>query len=66
MKAIELIQSNVPPVRINEPIEKALNWMDEFKLNHIPVVNNMEYIGLLSDEIDISFTSDITSSTIPI
>ena len=50
MKAIELIQSNVPPVRINEPIEKALNWMDEFKLNHIPVVNNMEYIGLLSDE----------------
>ena len=50
MKAIELIQSNVPPVRINEPIEKALNWMDEFKLNHIPVVNNTEYIGLLSDE----------------
>ena len=36
MKAIELIQNNVPPVRINESIEKALNWMDEFKLNHIP------------------------------
>ena len=50
MKAIELIQNNVPPVRINESIEKALNWMDEFKLNHIPVVNNSEYIGLLSDE----------------
>ena len=50
MKAIELIQNDIPPVRINETIEKALNWMDEFKLNHIPVVNETEYVGLLSDE----------------
>ncbi len=50
MKAIELIQNDIPPVRINEMIEKALNWMDEFKLNHIPVVNETEYVGLLSDD----------------
>lgn len=50
MKAIELIQNDIPPVRINETIEKALNWMDEFKLNHIPVVNEIEYVGLLSDD----------------
>ena len=50
MKAIELIQNDIPPVRINETIEKALNWMDEFKLNHIPVVNETEYVGLLSDD----------------
>ena len=50
MKAIELIQNDIPPVRINETIEKALNWMDEFKLNHIPVVNKTEYVGLLSDD----------------
>ena len=43
MKAIELIQNDIPPVRINETIEKALNWMDEFKLNHIPVVNETEF-----------------------
>ena len=50
MKAIELIQNDIPPVRTNETIEKALNWMDEFKLNHIPVVNGTEYVGLLSDD----------------
>ena len=50
MKAIELIQNDIPPVRINETIEKALNWMDEFKLNHIPVINKTEYVGLLSDD----------------
>ena len=50
MKAIKLIQNDIPPVRINETIEKALNWMDEFKLNHIPVVNETEYVGLLSDD----------------
>lgn len=50
MKAIELIQNDIPPVRINETIEKALNWMDEFKLNHIPVVNETEYVGLISDD----------------
>ena len=50
MKAIELIQNDIPPVRINETIEKALNWMDEFKLNHIPVLNETEYVGLLSDD----------------
>ena len=50
MKAIELIQNDIPPVRINETIQKALNWMDEFKLNHIPVVNETEYVGLLSDD----------------
>ena len=50
MKEIELIQNDIPPVRINESIEKALNWMDEFKLNHIPVVNEKEYVGLLSDD----------------
>ena len=49
MKAIELIQNDIPPVRTNETIEKAMNWMDEFKLNHIPVVNESEYVGLLSD-----------------
>ena len=50
MKAIELIQNDIPPVRIDESIEKALNWMDEFKLNHIPVINELEYVGLLSDD----------------
>ena len=39
MKAIDLIQNDVPPIKFDESIEKALNWMDEFKVNHLPVVS---------------------------
>ena len=55
MKAIELIQNDVPPIRIDEPIEKALAWMDEFKVNHLPVVSGLEFVGLISDDMIYDF-----------
>ena len=48
MKAIDLIQNDVPPIKIDESLEKALNWMDEFKVNHLPVVSGSEFVGLIS------------------
>ena len=50
MKAIELINNDVPPIRPYEAVEKALSWMDEFKVKHLPVVENEYYIGLVSDD----------------
>ena len=50
MKAIELVNNHVPPIRPEETLEKAISWMDEFKVKHLPVVNNGQYIGLVSDE----------------
>tara|TARA_B110000046_G_scaffold178656_1_gene206759 strand:+ start:182 stop:844 length:663 start_codon:yes stop_codon:yes gene_type:complete len=55
MKAIELIQNDVPPIRIDEPIEKALAWMDEFKVNHLPVLSGLEFVGLISDDMIYDF-----------
>ena len=49
MKAIDLIQNDVPPIKFDESIEKALSWMDEFKVNHLPVVSGSEFVGLISD-----------------
>ena len=50
MKAVDLINNDVPPIMPKESMEKALLWMDEFKVKHLPVVNNGQYIGLVSDE----------------
>jgi len=50
MKAVNLINNDVPPIRPYETMDKALFWMDEFKVKHLPVVEGSQYLGLLSDE----------------
>lgn len=49
MKAVELINNDVPPIRPNESLSKALSWMEEFNVNHLPVVKDGLYVGLISD-----------------
>lgn len=51
MIASSLITDIVPPILYNESCEKALIWMDEFKVSHLPVVNGTEYVGLVSDDL---------------
>ena len=50
MRASELITEEIPPIKPSESCMKAFNWMDEFKVSHIPVVQNGEYIGMISDD----------------
>jgi len=49
MLAVDLITDTIPPLRITDSGSKALNWMDEFKVRHLPIVKNQEYIGLISE-----------------
>ena len=51
MIARELITNDVPPIRSSETVEKALNWLDEFKVTHLAVVDGVEYQGLISENI---------------
>ena len=51
MIARELITNDVPPVRSSETVEKALNWLDEFKVTHLAVVDGTQYQGLISENI---------------
>ena len=50
MIAADLITEEIPPILPAESCLKALSWMDEFKVSHIPVVNEGEYMGMVSDE----------------
>ncbi len=51
MLAKDIIVDTIPPIKPNESGEKALVWMDEFKVIHLPVVRGTEYLGLVTDDL---------------
>ena len=51
MLAEKLISDVVPSVKSTEIGQKALNWMDVFRVSHLPVVDNKKYLGIISDKI---------------
>ncbi len=49
MLAKDLITDDIPPLKATDVGLMAINWMDEFKVSHLPIVYNHEYLGLISD-----------------
>jgi len=50
MIAKELISDVIPAIRHNEDGLKALNWMEIFRVSHIPVIDNdNNFLGLISE-----------------
>jgi len=50
MQAQELINDGIPPLTVNDSGLKAMNWMQEFKVEHLPLVKGLEYLGLVTEE----------------
>ena len=50
MLAKDIISENIPPLKIKDTGAKAIEWMYEFKLSHLPLVDHQNYIGLVSEE----------------
>ena len=49
MIAENLISETVPSLQKNDTGIKALNWMEIFKISHLPIVNDGELLGVISD-----------------
>lgn len=49
MLASELISQIIPSLKPGDTGFMALGWMEEFKVSHLPIVKNGEYLGLISD-----------------
>lgn len=49
MTAKELITEEIPPLVHTDTGEKALNWMEEFKVSHLPVLKNGNFVGVVSE-----------------
>jgi acetoin utilization protein AcuB len=52
MIAKEMISEIIPALKTSDTGITALNWMDVFKVMHLPIVNDKEFLGLIS-EVDI-------------
>lgn len=49
MVAKDLISEVVPSLRTSDSGQTALNWMEIFRISHLPIVNNQDFLGLISD-----------------
>ena len=51
MIAQDLISEVVPPLRLTDSGQNALNWMEIFRISHLPVVDGKRLVGVISDKI---------------
>ncbi len=50
MLAEELINLMIPPLKLSDSSQTALNWMEEFHLTELPVVDKKHYVGMISED----------------
>ncbi len=50
MIAEQLISNEIIPLRTSDTGEEALAMMNEFYVRHLPIVNNRELLGVISEE----------------
>jgi acetoin utilization protein AcuB len=51
MIANDLINPMIPPLKATDSVQKALNWMSQFRIHQLPVVDHQVYKGLISEEV---------------
>ncbi|MFO7575774.1 MAG: CBS domain-containing protein [Bacteroidales bacterium] len=49
MIAKDLISDVIPSLRTSDTGQIALNWMEIFRISHLPIVNSQDFLGLISD-----------------
>src|ERR1700743_2925796 len=61
MLAIELIADAVPPVHTSDPIQKVVDRMVEFRVRHLPIVNEEQFLGLVGENDLVNVTDNQTA-----
>jgi CBS domain-containing protein len=70
MRALALITDEIPPLKHTDSGEKALRWMDEFKVSHLPVLKNDNFVGVISeadllDKLELNQSLDVLFNHLP-
>jgi len=50
MLTTELINSNIPQLKLIDSINKALQLINDYRVTHLPVVSEGKYLGLVSED----------------
>ena len=60
MVAREIISKIIPPLKTSDTGVRAMQWMIDFHVKHLPIVNHNIFLGLISEE-DIINLNDLDS-----
>ncbi|MDX1940782.1 MAG: CBS domain-containing protein [Saprospiraceae bacterium] len=58
MIAEQLISNEIIPLRTSDTGDEALSMMSEFYVRHLPIVNNRELLGLISEDDILNFDAN--------
>ena len=61
MLAIELISDAIPPIHTSDSVQKVMDRMVEFRVRHLPIVNEEQFLGLVGEN-DLIAVSDYQTS----
>jgi len=50
MLTIELINNNIPRLQLKDTVSKALRLISDFRVTHLPVVEDEKFLGLISED----------------
>ncbi len=50
MLTAELINNNIPRLQLQDSIGKALRLINDYRVTHLPVVNDEKYLGMISED----------------
>lgn len=50
MLTVELINNNIPRLKLQDTVGKALQLINDFRVTHLPVIADEKYLGLISEE----------------
>ncbi len=49
MLVSDLITDEIPPLKITDTVEMALDWMEQFKVSHLALVSNRQLLGVVAE-----------------
>lgn len=50
MLTVELINNNIPRLKLQDSVSKALQLINDYRVTHLPVVQDDKYLGIISEE----------------
>ena len=50
MLTTELINNNIPQLKLQDSVSKALQLINDYRVTHLPVVSEEKYLGLVSED----------------
>ncbi len=61
MRARELINYLIPPLKTTDSLAKANQWLDELRVSELPVAEDGRFLGFVNDELIYSTDRDVDS-----